>query len=172
MQKRKLGGFWCGFGVACGLWLLLLGILYYNLTTQGVTVGIAADEIAAIVEQNVKTEAEARLPALLRNARNELKDKIEQIIEAELNDLSLKIADLRFSLPASLQALLKKELREITEHGLNFTLNEVNTDAIADALGRDAKQYVKQELQRQLNGKVFVIYPYAWLEVPVKLVIK
>jgi len=156
-------------GLASGLLLafIFFALGAYLMLEQGITVEFNADQLAKTVSQQVETQAKLQLPEFIEQAKSELPKTMAKEATREFAKGNIQFLNVNISLPQAALQRIEKQLETNFRDSLNSSLNKINIEGMAKAVGKTSYKLTKESLEKQLNGKTFNVRTYKWVTIPV-----
>jgi len=161
-------------GLASGFMFTLLLFLggAYLLLERGITVEFNAEELAKTVSQQVETQAKVQLPQFINQAKSELPKAMAEQATLEFSRTNIQFFNVSIKLPETALHAIRTQLEINFRNSLDTTFNGANIEHMAQQVGRTSYALTKESLEKQFNGKTFLVKTYKWVTVPVTVEIK
>lgn len=147
--------------------LLLFFLVAYIMVEQGITVEFNAEELARTVSQQVEAQAKLQLPQFIDQAKSELPKAMAEQATEEFARTNIQFFNVSIKLPPEALEAIRKQLEINFKSSLDYTLNGTNLDGVAQEVGKTSYQLTKDSLEKQFNGKTFMVRTYRWVNIPV-----
>lgn len=165
LDERK--SFFLGLltGTLITFFLFTLGA--YLVITQGVKIQFNAEELARTVSEQVEAQAKLELPQFISQAKDKLPKEMARQATEEFARTNIQLFNVTIKLPESALEGIRKQLEITFGNSLNTTLKDINTEILAQKVGRTSYNLTKQTLKKQFNGKTFMVKTWGWISIPV-----
>lgn len=165
LKERKSFILGLATGFCAALLLVVLG--GYIMIDQGVTVEFNAEELARTVSQQVEAQAKLQLPRFIDQAKSELPKTMAEQATEEFARTNIQFFNVSIKLPPEALEAIEKQLEINFKSSLDYTLTGANLDGIAQEVGKNSYKLTKDSLEKQFNGKTFLVRTYGWVNIPV-----
>jgi hypothetical protein len=159
-------------GVAVGLVLAgaTVGGALSVLVKRGLQVPVATDRLAAQVRVEVEAAARRELPGAIATVRRDLPRRAADEAARRLRETRLEVAGLQVPVPEAVTRQVSARMEEAVRLGIDLAIRDADLDALAGRIGQRAYVLVDERMRSSLTGQQFVVKPWPWLSVPVRLV--
>ena len=147
--------FAAGFVAAGIVILLLLAGLGGMAATQGVTVRLEGEELAALIRERIASQVRAEMPKIIEEAKAGIPAIVEKEMETQFTSNRMEIAGFVFKMPEELMTQLKNNMRDNVEQATGQILDGIDTNQLAEKFGANAYQLVQESIQSELDGQSF-----------------
>lgn len=162
-KKSFFLGLFSGFLVS--LFIFSLGA--YTLIMRGVTVEFNAEELARTISQQVRAQARVQLPQFINQAKSELPKIMAEQATEEFSRTNIQFFNVNIKLPEVALVEIKRQLEINFKDSLDSSLNNINIENMAQEVGSTSYKLTKESLEKQFNGKTFMVKTHKWVSIPV-----
>lgn len=154
-------------GVICSV--LVLGVTGLAIVMRGVRVDIDIESFATMVRDEVRGEAERRLPEMLLEIEGRVPALVETALSERMTTATISMADVTIDLPDSVLELVQDQMQSVVEQVLYEILDQFDDEQMATDLGDQAYGLLKTNIAAQVADAAVSYRLFGRLKVPVTL---
>lgn len=139
------------------------------VVVRGVRVDVDIERFAALIRDEVKGEAERRLPEMLTEIEGRVPALVSTALSERITTATISMADVTIDLPDSVLQLVQNQIQAVVEQVLYEILDQFDDEQMAADLGDQAYSLLKTNIAAEVADAAVSYRLFGRLPVPVTL---
>lgn len=152
-SKRFRLGFVAGLATGVAVCLVALAVAGAVLVRRGITVQVDLGDLATVLAEKIKEEANAEIPAVVAEAKSHVPKQVAAEMKGAIGAASISIGAISVTLPDDMVVDMEKRLSALVEESVYGVFDTMDLAKVVENLAGRAREMITTDLAGELRQK-------------------